>query len=166
MWGRFARYPAQVNGSSQALEQPILEEFHLAPGMGALVVITLEMEDAMDEMARQFAGPVDAIMAGLKQRLRGAEEDFAVEVEAGILGKVIESDHVGGAFVMEPTAVEVRHGGERKQVDAEGEGGESEFGLEEVLGGVNEGLFLNAAGALAVGDDDFVHFGALPRCSS
>jgi hypothetical protein len=38
--------------------------------------------------------------------------------------------------------------------------------VEKVKGGAGEGLGLNEAGALAVADDDFVHVGGLPRCSS
>jgi hypothetical protein len=47
------------------------------------VIEALEMEDAMDEVACEFAGPVDAKAAGLEEGLMRTEKDLAVEFERG-----------------------------------------------------------------------------------
>jgi hypothetical protein len=96
----------------------------------------------------------------------GAEEDLAVEVERGVDGVMIESDYIGWTVMIEPAPVEDGHGGGGEEMEAEGERGEVEFGLEEVLGHVGEDKCLDAAAALAIADEDFVHVGGLPRCSS
>jgi len=130
------------------------------------VVETLEVEDAMDEVAGEFAGPIDVELAGLAAGLEWAEEHFAVEFECRVVGVVVESDDIGGAGVIEPALIECDHGGQGEQVEAQGIVGEAELMFEEVSGGADEGGGMKAAGALAVTDQDFVHGSVLPRCSS
>src|SRR5262245_37612833 len=105
------------NTRAQAPEDLVFVLFHQAPGLGASVVVSPQMQDPMDHVADQFGLPGGAMGFGLGQRHLGADEQVAAKV-AQVPG-VIEGDDIGGAGVVEEGLIDSRHGPRAHQLNAQ-----------------------------------------------
>lgn len=117
------------------------------------VVVTDEVEEAVDRVTEEFVGPAGAEAASLAEGHIGAEEQFAMELEviAGIA--VIEGDDIGGALVLEEGRVEADDFGLWDEVESEGVALDEEVMSQQVAHGAEERGPVHRAGALPIAED-------------
>jgi hypothetical protein len=119
-----------------------------------VVVIAEEVEDAVQRVAGDFAGPGGAELARLEQGNGDADEDFAVQVRGGLRLAVVERKDVGGAGLAEVVEMQSVHFGDADQVDPELVLVLAEAGFEELPQQMAEVREVEPLDALSVGEDE------------
>jgi hypothetical protein len=181
------------------VEEAVFAAAHAAPCGGGIIVVALQVEQAVDEVAGQLGLPGGVEAWRLGHRLRHADVDLSVnallerrsvtqgraEWHAGsggpigrLLGerlaaggagdgwaRVVEGDHVGATGVAEEGLVEPGDLAGPDQLDAECGSGPPAEAVHQQVDEAAEGPGFDRPRALAVAQDDRVHF-ARPRCSS
>ena len=147
-----------ADGGPEFRDDGFLGGFHGGAFGRIRVLVAGEMEEAVDEVAQDFAGERFAVFGGLALGDFGADDDLAV----------VEGDHVGGALDVHEIAVDPVAGG----IVHEGDFERGEMGQRRVVarrrvprrdrpaswatlfqGG--EPVFRDFGGFLVVADDDF-----------
>jgi hypothetical protein len=173
-------------------QEAVLLVFHAAPGGWVQIIIALQVQQAMNDIANQFGRPRGAEPARLNDGLVEADDDFSVQDGAGsaspvraifnglrsdfwiggnavrrsVWFAVVESNHVRGAGVSEELVVELGHLRSGYQLESQVEGGWSEVFTQEVSYNPAQQAKVNGSDALAVAQGERAGHRVLPRCSS
>ena len=106
---------------------------HTVPVVGLEVVVAAEVEDTVHDASEEFIGPWAFEAVGLEHDFAEADEDLAVQLQAGRFGLVVEGDDIGGSRVPQVGFVQAGDETPSDDVNAQGVTGEAEVLVEVVV---------------------------------
>jgi len=159
----------KIKTIGQVAQEAIFLPFHSAPRRCVMIVVSSEVEQAVDEVARQFRLPGGVKPVSLDDGFIDADDDLTVQpgrrgsdrVPAAAcwfgfarLG-VIEGNHVSRAFMVQKGFVEMSHLARGDEIEAEVILIQFQQVLEDTIGRLAKEAQIDPPGALPIADSEF-----------